>query len=39
MSAECDLPGMSCSSGGGSWLAVVVGLVAVAWLVRRGWPL
>lgn len=39
MPAECDLPGMSCSAGGGSWLVVVVGLVAVAWLVRRGWPL
>lgn len=39
MPAECDLPGMSCSSGGGSWFLVIVGVLAVAWMVRRGWPL
>jgi hypothetical protein len=33
--AECDLPGMSCSSGGGTWWVLVpLGLLAIVAVYR-----
>jgi hypothetical protein len=34
--AECDLAGMSCSSGGGTWWPVIIGAVLLAgWIGFR----
>jgi len=38
MPAECDLPGMSCA-GGGSWWPLIIGVIVLGVMVRRGWPL
>lgn len=36
--AECDLPGVTCGAGGGSWWPLLIGVAVmlVAW--RRGFP-
>lgn len=36
--AECDLPGVSCGAGGGSWWPLVLGVLVLGWAIRRGWP-
>lgn len=38
VSLECDMPGMTCGGGGGSWWPLVLGVVGLAWAWRRGWP-